>query len=105
MQFKENPQPLKGRMAHLFSLIVFFSPTCLFSQTTYLPQGDKQNILLERMEIKLQKDSVLNFSKSKPLSRKAITNTIDRWYKRTLKMNPGEFQTDLENGTREDGAA
>ncbi|MEJ0104033.1 MAG: hypothetical protein WDO19_16360 [Bacteroidota bacterium] len=51
---------------------LFLFPFFASSQTTYFPQGDKQNILLERMEIKAGKDSILNFSKTKPLSRKYI---------------------------------
>jgi hypothetical protein len=49
-------------------LAPFFS----FSQTTYLPQGDKAAILLERMEIKGQNDSLLNFSKTRPYSRRSV---------------------------------
>src|SRR5438045_4297418 len=52
------------------ALIIF--PFSIASQTTYLPQGAEENILIERMEIKMQKDSVLNFSKIKPFSREAI---------------------------------
>src|SRR5690349_7065399 len=54
-------------------LFVILFPCFGFAQTTYLPQGDKQNILLDRMEIKLQKDPVLNFSKTKPYSRLQFT--------------------------------
>ena len=49
-------------------------PCFSFAQTTYLPQGDKANILIERLEIKAGKDSVLNFSKTKPFSRKQVIN-------------------------------
>jgi hypothetical protein len=52
-------------------LILIFCPVFAFSQTTYLPLGDKQNILIERMEILAQNDSILNFSKTKPYSRKS----------------------------------
>jgi hypothetical protein len=69
MQFKEIPQPLKGSLEYLLLLIFFLLPFCVFSQTTYLPQGDKANILLERLEIKAQNDSVLNFSKTKYFNR------------------------------------
>ncbi len=79
MQFKENPQPLKRSLAYLFSLIFFLFPVCVFSQTSYLPQGDKANILLERLEIKAQKDSVLNFSKTKPFSRKYAINGLNSY--------------------------
>ncbi|HEY6503096.1 MAG TPA: hypothetical protein VIZ28_03895 [Chitinophagaceae bacterium] len=64
MQFKKT----------ILRLFVFLFPSVAFSQTTYLPQGDKANILLERLEIKAQKDSVLNFSKIRPFSRKHSIN-------------------------------
>ncbi|HET6769856.1 MAG TPA: hypothetical protein VFH08_20750 [Chitinophagaceae bacterium] len=51
-------------------LILILCPFFAFSQTTYLPQGDKQYILMERLEILGQKDSVLNFSKTRPFNRK-----------------------------------
>ncbi|MFZ9660387.1 MAG: hypothetical protein ACO29O_00800 [Chitinophagaceae bacterium] len=49
--------------------------TCLISigvkaQSVFLPQGSKEYILLDRLEIKKQKDTVLNFSTLKPFSRK-----------------------------------
>jgi hypothetical protein len=62
MQFKKT----------LLRLIVILFPAAAISQTTYLPQGDKANILLERMEIKFGTDSMLNFSKIRPYSRKSI---------------------------------
>ncbi|HET6993954.1 MAG TPA: hypothetical protein VFI06_03180, partial [Chitinophagaceae bacterium] len=71
MQFKKTILRL--------SLILF--PVFTFSQSTYLPQGDKANILLERMEIKLRKDSVLNFSKTRPFSRQDVINVVQQHYK------------------------
>jgi hypothetical protein len=66
MQFKKT-------LVRLLVFIAFLFPVIGFSQTTYLLQGDKQNILIERLEIKAQRDSVLNFSKTRPFSRKSIT--------------------------------
>ncbi|MBK5270581.1 MAG: hypothetical protein JJE22_06165 [Bacteroidia bacterium] len=72
-------------------MIFFLSPKITFSQITYLPQGDKANILLERLEIKAGKDSVLNFSKTKPFSRKhffqASVNTSDPSLSKVDKYN------------------
>jgi len=48
------------------------------AQTTYLPQGAAENVLLERLEIKAGKDSVLNFSKNKPFSRKQVITHLGR---------------------------
>jgi hypothetical protein len=67
MQFKKT----------LVRLLVFLCPVITAAQSTYLPQGDKQTILLERLEIKAQNDSVLNFSKTKPFSRgKYVVNGL-----------------------------
>ncbi len=75
MQIKQNPKPLKGLMK-LFLLFCLFFPFTTFSQTTYLPLGSEESILIERLEIKAQKDSVLNFSKTKPYSRETITQKL-----------------------------
>ena len=56
----------------LVRLLCLILPLSAFSQTTYLQQGARENLLLERMEIKLGTDSVLNFSKNKPFSRRQM---------------------------------
>ena len=77
MQFKQiNPRPLKGCF-YVLLLIIFFNSVS--AQTTYLPQGDKANILLERLEIKAGKDSILNFSKTKPFSRQQVINGVNSY--------------------------
>jgi hypothetical protein len=60
----------------LVRLLFLILPVSAFSQTTYLPQDARENILLERLEIKKQTDSILNFSKTKPFSRKHLMNGI-----------------------------
>ncbi len=68
MQFKQiNPRPLKGCLCALLFFTIFSNS--VFAQNTYLPLGSKENILIERLEILGQKDSILNFSKAKPLNR------------------------------------
>ena len=62
----------------LLRLVILFAPFAAKSQTTYLPQGAKENILLERLEIKAGTDSVLNFSKTRPYSRKQVIPHIAR---------------------------
>jgi hypothetical protein len=80
MQIKQsNPKSLRGLMK-LFLFFFFFFPVIAFSQTTYLPLGSEENILIERLEIKAQKDSTLNFSKTKPFSRKQIIPVIQGLY-------------------------
>lgn len=69
MQFKQTS-------VRLFFLLIPFAAT---SQTTYLPQDARENILIERLEIKSQKDSILNFSKLKPFSRKSVIPVIENF--------------------------
>lgn len=64
MQFKQSP------LAIILIIALLTLPFFTIAQTTYLNQGAKENLLLERLEIKAQTDSVLNFSKTKPFSRK-----------------------------------
>lgn len=70
MQFKQT----------LVRLAFIIFPISLFSQTTYIPFGDKSNWLIERLEIKNKRDSVLNFSKTRPFSRARIVETFTRLY-------------------------
>ena len=62
----------------LLRLAILFLPFAAKTQTTYLPQGAKENILIERMEIKAGTDSILNFSKTKPYSRKQFIPHLGR---------------------------
>jgi|CXWL01.1.fsa_nt_gi hypothetical protein len=71
MQFKKT----------LVRLLLFLFPLASAAQTTYLQQGDKANILIERLEIKLKNDSALNFSKTRPFSRQSILANINQWAK------------------------
>lgn len=66
----------------LVALLVLCAPFLSYSQvTTYLPQGATENVLLERLEIKAGRDSVLNFSKTKPFSRRHVIPVIEKYYK------------------------
>lgn len=71
MQFKQSA----------LRLVLILMPLWSFAQTTYLPRGDKQEVLLERLEIKAQRDSVLNFSKIKPYSREAFVPAVRAYLK------------------------
>src|SRR5829696_6870288 len=78
MQYKQrHPKVLRGLLKTLFSLS-FFLPVVASSQTTYLPQGARENVLLERLEIKAGTDSVLNFSKTKPFSRQQFIPALQK---------------------------
>jgi len=59
-------------------LLFFIVPFTATAQSTYFQQGSKENILLERLEIKAQKDTVLNFSFIKPFNRKWWIQAIER---------------------------
>jgi len=59
-------------------LLFFIIPFSATAQSTYFQQGSKENILLERLEIKAQKDTVLNFSFIKPFNRKWWIKAIER---------------------------
>ncbi|MET0466564.1 MAG: hypothetical protein ABW007_25625 [Chitinophagaceae bacterium] len=96
----------------LVRLLVFLCPFVAAAQSTYLPQGDKQTMLLERLEIKAQSDSVLNFSKIKPFNRgKYVINGVKSYLEkngedqlsgidmhnlRSIYMNNTEWLTDEE---------
>ena len=119
MQFKKTLvrlalflwHPLKGSLATLLLFGLLF-PIVIFSQSTYLPQGDKQNILLERLEIKAGNDSVLNFSKTKYFNRnKYVINGVksflqkhdesslsktDAYNLRSIYLNNAEYLTEEE---------
>ncbi len=95
MQFKQT----------LVRLLFLFCPFIAGAQTTFLPQGDKQNILLERMEIKAGTDSAYNFSKTKPFSREQFMprametyyrndpslSKVDRYNLRSMLLNNQEY--------------
>src|SRR5688572_15746877 len=95
MQFKKtilraavnlySSQPIRGFVVVVTILLFCHSG---FGQTTFVPQGDKQNVLLDRLEIKALNDSVLNFSKTRPFSRKhAVNGTrsyVDKFGKESL---------------------
>ncbi len=66
MQFKQS----------LVRLALILLPISGFSQTTFLPQGDKSSLLLDRLEIRAYKDSLFNFSKTRPLSRQQVINAL-----------------------------
>lgn len=104
MQFKQTlvrqpvflAQSSLKKWFRVLPAIAFLFPFIASSQTTYLPQGDKQNTLLERLEIKAQRDSVLNFSKTRPFSRgKYVINGVKSYIQKHGEA--GLSKTDLYN--------
>jgi hypothetical protein len=59
------------------TLLVFLSPLFIYSQTTYIPEGSKEYQFIDRLQIKQQTNSDLNFSTLKPYSRKAIVADVE----------------------------
>ena len=57
---------------NLFICCILYFPTNILAQTTYLPEGSKEYNLLERLEIKAQKNTNIIFSTVKPYSRKFV---------------------------------
>lgn len=56
----------------LLKLIVFISPVFATAQSTFLPQGDKGYHFTDRLEIKQQTNTNLNYSTLKPFNRRYI---------------------------------
>ncbi|RYY50127.1 MAG: hypothetical protein EOO06_04980 [Chitinophagaceae bacterium] len=53
-------------------LLVFICPVAAFGQSTYLNQGSKEYHFIDRLEIKQQTNTDLNFSTLKPYNRRYI---------------------------------
>lgn len=103
MQFKQSA----------LRLVLILMPLWSFAQTTYLPRGDKQEVILDRLEIKVQRDSVLNFSKTKPYSRETFVpavraylnedstqanlTEVDKYYMQSLLRNNLEWIPEEEH--------
>lgn len=67
---------MQNRHSLLWLALAFLSYG-LQAQTTYLPLWSKEGWLLDRMEIKVQKDNDLNLSTVKPYMRKAYVEVSD----------------------------
>ncbi|TCJ17848.1 hypothetical protein EPD60_06595 [Flaviaesturariibacter flavus] len=68
----------KQRRGLALGAALLLAPVLASSQTTYLPQGAPEQILIERLEVKAQRDSVLNYSTVRPLSRKEFIPALLR---------------------------
>jgi hypothetical protein len=56
-------------------MLIWFSS---FSQSTYLPLDSKHQTFIERIEIKAQTDSTLNFSSIQPYNRQFLTDAFSK---------------------------
>lgn len=61
----------------LAKLFVFICPFFAKAQSTFLPQGDKGYQLIDRLEIKQQTNTDLNFSTIKPYNRRYIVAEVE----------------------------
>ncbi len=87
MQFKKS----------LLRLLVILFTSVATAQSTYLPLGDKANILMERLEIKSRSDSFFNFSKTKPFSRMHVVAAISHY---TMQQGTSLSKVDAYNVQR-----
>jgi hypothetical protein len=77
MQFKKTT----------LSWLVFIIPFIVQAQSSNLPQGAKENWLLNRMDIKLMNDSALGFSATKPYLRKTMVAGIEKYFASAAAYN------------------
>jgi hypothetical protein len=92
----------------ILRLSVLLFPVVSLAQSTYLPQGNKHQPLLDRLEIRLQNYTDLNVSTLKPLSRRMVARAgeyadslqkadgtllspVDQYNLRSLLMNNSEW--------------
>ena len=61
----------------VITLPVFLYPLFIFAQTTYIPEGSKAYDLIDRLEIKQEQNTNLNFSTLKPYSRRAVVHEAE----------------------------
>lgn len=61
----------------LTKLLIFICPVFATAQSTFLTQGSKDQHFVDRMEIKQQKNTHLNFSTLKPFNRKYIVEQAE----------------------------
>lgn len=85
MQIKQNPKSSLGTFFCSVFLLAFSFTSV--SQTTYLPQGAEENILFERLDIKLQKDTIFVFSKTRPYSREYLIPAIEQRYRASVALD------------------
>src|SRR6476620_8808812 len=85
--------------------LILLLPFTAFSQSTYLPQGNKHAQLLDRLEIKFSRKADLNLSSAKPFSRKVAVraaedadtsadislSAVDRYNLQSLLLNNSEW--------------
>ncbi len=79
---------------YLGTVVTVLFPGVALAQTTYLSRGDKQEILLDRLEIKAQRDPVLNLSKTKPYSREFFVPAMRNYLNADSSLDAGLTKVD-----------
>lgn len=80
-------------------IVLFLSTLKVSAQTDYIPFGDKQYLLLDRLKIKLKDYPGLNFTTVKMVSRADFTETLEKIYELDKS---GEISNLLTNIDRDD---
>ncbi len=75
-------------------LLILFLPYISVAQSTYLPQDHKHKQLLERLEIKLQRNADLNVATPDPLSRRIAVRVAE--YADSLYKTNSELFTEVD---------
>ncbi len=95
---------------NLLRIVLLMIPYTLSAQSTFLPQGNKHQLLLDRLDIKLQTNTDLNVLTIKPISRRYavrigefadsvqkiggnLLSPVDQFNLHSLLMNNSEWVT------------
>lgn len=81
-------------------LLVFLCPSVSLAQTTYLQTGAKENVLLERLEIKQLVSPVTYNLMNKPFSRRHIVAYVNSGEKKHTSRDPVSWQAWLSKVDR-----
>ena len=84
------------------SWLIFILPAAALAQSSNLPQGAKENWLLNRMDIKLTNDTAIGFSATKPYLRRTIVAGIEKYYnKAALIKSAGEIPVSADSSQQQ----
>ncbi len=84
---------------YVAAFVFFILPFLSKAQSDYIGLGDKQYILLNRLDVKLKNDSILGFSTVKPLNRQRVVQQME-WIDSLYKTGNAAFylsKVDKEN--------
>lgn len=76
MQYKQSAPNPRTWLTKTYAFLFMTVPLLAAGQVTYIPRGAAENHFIEREEIRRGRDSILNFSKTKPYSRKFVAEAL-----------------------------